>query len=134
MLTGSDDGNVRIWKARADEKLGVITARERAAIEYRDALKQRWKYDAEVGKVSRFVVFSPSLVPSADISALQEPAHAKTSLQGGTAQADNARRAAGQGGAEAEAHEGWREQAEGGKKEVGSCGANLTQCVVTILI
>jgi len=53
VLSGSDDGNVRIWKAHASEKLGIITARERAAIEYRDALKERWKMDAEVGKVSR---------------------------------------------------------------------------------
>ncbi|KAI0943494.1 hypothetical protein AcW1_002645 [Taiwanofungus camphoratus] len=53
VLSGSDDGNVRIWKARASDKLGIITARERAAIEYRESLKERWKMDAEVGKVSR---------------------------------------------------------------------------------
>ncbi|PFH48921.1 hypothetical protein AMATHDRAFT_64269 [Amanita thiersii Skay4041] len=53
VVSGSDDGNVRIWKAKAHEKLGVITARERAAIEYREALKQRWKMDSEVSKVSR---------------------------------------------------------------------------------
>ncbi|EMD36877.1 hypothetical protein CERSUDRAFT_51790 [Gelatoporia subvermispora B] len=53
VLSGSDDGNVRIWKAHSSDKLGVITARERAAIEYRDALKDKWKMDAEVGKVSR---------------------------------------------------------------------------------
>ena len=57
MLSGSDDGNVRIWKARASDKLGIITARERAAMEYRDSLKERWKMDAEVGKVSRCVSF-----------------------------------------------------------------------------
>ncbi|THH00311.1 hypothetical protein EW026_g2210 [Hermanssonia centrifuga] len=53
VLSGSDDGNVRMWKARASEKLGIIDARERAAIEYRDTLKERWKFDPEVGKVSR---------------------------------------------------------------------------------
>ncbi|KAL4072148.1 WD40 repeat-like protein [Scleroderma citrinum] len=42
VVSGSDDGNVRIWKAKAHEKLGVITARERAAIEYRESLKERW--------------------------------------------------------------------------------------------
>lgn len=55
VLSGSDDGNVRIWKAHASEKLGIVTARERAAIEYRDTLKERWKMDAQVGKVSRYV-------------------------------------------------------------------------------
>ncbi|KAL4076823.1 WD40-repeat-containing domain protein, partial [Scleroderma yunnanense] len=53
VVSGSDDGNVRIWKAKAHEKLGVITARERAAIEYRESLKERWKYDQEVGRISR---------------------------------------------------------------------------------
>ncbi|KII91650.1 hypothetical protein PLICRDRAFT_51786 [Plicaturopsis crispa FD-325 SS-3] len=53
VLTGSDDGNVRIWKAKASDKLGVVTARERAAMEYRDGLRERWKMDAEVGRVSR---------------------------------------------------------------------------------
>ncbi|TFK52971.1 WD40 repeat-like protein [Heliocybe sulcata] len=53
VVSGSDDGNVRLWKAKAHEKLGIITARERAAIEYRDTLKDRWKHDQEVGKVHR---------------------------------------------------------------------------------
>lgn len=55
VLSGSDDGNVRIWKAHAAEKLGVVTARERAAIEYREGLKKRWSMDADVGRVLRFV-------------------------------------------------------------------------------
>jgi len=53
VLSGSDDGNVRVWKAHAAEKLGVVTARERAAIEYRESLKQKWKMDSEVGRVQR---------------------------------------------------------------------------------
>ncbi|TFY83239.1 hypothetical protein EWM64_g775 [Hericium alpestre] len=53
VLSGSDDGNVRVWKANASEKLGIVTARERAAIEYRESLKDRWKTDAQVGKVQR---------------------------------------------------------------------------------
>ena len=44
---------MRIWKARASDKLGIITARDRATMEYRDSLKDRWKMDAEVGKVAR---------------------------------------------------------------------------------
>lgn len=55
VLTGSDDGNVRIWKARASDKLGIITAREKAAMEYRDSLRERWKSDSEIGKVARLV-------------------------------------------------------------------------------
>ncbi|KXN89697.1 DDB1- and CUL4-associated factor 13, partial [Leucoagaricus sp. SymC.cos] len=53
VLSGSDDGNVRVWKAKASEKLGVVTARERAAIEYRNKLKERWSVDSEVSRISR---------------------------------------------------------------------------------
>ncbi|KJA23813.1 hypothetical protein HYPSUDRAFT_39294 [Hypholoma sublateritium FD-334 SS-4] len=53
VMSGSDDGNVRIWKAKASEKLGVITARERAAMEYRQSLKDRWRIDGEVDRVAR---------------------------------------------------------------------------------
>lgn len=53
VLSGSDEGNVRIWKAKASEKLGIVTARERAAIEYRNTLVDRWKMDSTVGKVVR---------------------------------------------------------------------------------
>lgn len=53
IVSGSDDGNVRVWKAKASEKMGIITARERAAIEYRESLRNRWKHDQEVGKISR---------------------------------------------------------------------------------
>ena len=61
VLSGSDDGNVRIWKAHASDKLGIITARERAAIEYRETLKSRWKADAEINKIARYVSL-PSLI------------------------------------------------------------------------
>ncbi|KAG8919489.1 rRNA-processing protein sof1 [Tulasnella sp. 418] len=53
VVSGSDDGNVRIWKARASDRLGVIDGRERAAREYRDKLRERWKMDAEIGRIER---------------------------------------------------------------------------------
>jgi WD repeat and SOF domain-containing protein 1 len=53
VLSGSDDGNVRLWKAHASEKLGVVDGRERASKEYRDKLRERWKFDPEVAKVER---------------------------------------------------------------------------------
>ncbi|CUA74253.1 DDB1-and CUL4-associated factor 13 [Rhizoctonia solani] len=53
VLSGSDDGNVRLWKARASEKLGVVEGRERASKEYRDRLRERWSMDKEVGRIER---------------------------------------------------------------------------------
>jgi WD repeat and SOF domain-containing protein 1 len=53
VLSGSDDGSVRVWKAKANDRLGIVDARERSAIEYRESLKARWRADAEVSKVLR---------------------------------------------------------------------------------
>jgi len=53
VLSGSDDGNVRLWKANASDKLGIVAGRERAAREYRATLREKWKYDPEVGKIER---------------------------------------------------------------------------------
>jgi DDB1- and CUL4-associated factor 13 len=38
--SGSDDSNLRLWKARASEQLGQRTTREEAAQDYRQALIQ----------------------------------------------------------------------------------------------
>ncbi|GAA5828720.1 hypothetical protein JCM11251_005850 [Rhodosporidiobolus azoricus] len=53
VLTGSDDANLRIWKARASEKLGVVDKREQVRKEYRDGLREKWGTVADVAKVER---------------------------------------------------------------------------------
>lgn len=53
VLSGSDDGNVRIWKARASGKLGTMSTKELSKMEYRDSLRERWKDVGEVGKIER---------------------------------------------------------------------------------
>lgn len=53
VLSGSDDGNVRIWKARASDKLGVMDRRELARREYRDSLRDKWRDVADVKRIAR---------------------------------------------------------------------------------
>ena len=84
VLSGSDDSNVRIWKAKASEKLGIINTRERAAIEYRDSLKEKWKFDPEVGKIQRYVSAYLAHV-AVLISIPQDPSRTQASTQSGTA-------------------------------------------------
>lgn len=55
MLSGSDDSNLRIWKARAAEKLGTVDKREMARKEYRDGLRDKWGGVGEVAKLERYV-------------------------------------------------------------------------------
>jgi hypothetical protein len=47
---------MRIWKARAAEKLGVVDKREMARKEYRDGLRDKWGSVGDVGKLERYVL------------------------------------------------------------------------------
>ena len=58
VLSRSDDGNVRLWKAKTSERLGIIEVRDRAAMDYHQTLKEWWKVDAQVGRISRYVAFA----------------------------------------------------------------------------
>ncbi|RIB05561.1 WD40-repeat-containing domain protein [Gigaspora rosea] len=53
VLSGSDDGNVRLWKANASEKIGPKDYRERAHLEYAEKLKDRYKNLPELKRISR---------------------------------------------------------------------------------
>lgn len=53
VLSGSDDGNLRIWKSRASAKLGVMSTKEMSKMEYRDSLREKWSHVGDVAKVER---------------------------------------------------------------------------------
>ncbi|XP_078163398.1 WD repeat and SOF domain-containing protein 1 [Carex rostrata] len=51
VISGSDDTNLRIWKSKASEQLGVILPREKKKHEYNDALKARFKHLPEIKRI-----------------------------------------------------------------------------------
>jgi len=53
IITGSDDTNVRLWKARSHEKLGQLTPREETAMNYRQSLIEKYKHLPNVRKIHR---------------------------------------------------------------------------------
>lgn len=53
VLSGSDDGNVRVWRSNASERAGIKTVRERSKLEYDQALKDRYKHMPEIRRISR---------------------------------------------------------------------------------
>lgn len=53
IISGSDDTNLRLWKARASEKLGQLTPREESAMQYRSALIRKYEHLPEVKKIHR---------------------------------------------------------------------------------
>ncbi|KAI8009245.1 DDB1- and CUL4-associated factor 13 [Camellia lanceoleosa] len=53
VISGSDDTNLRLWKAKASEQLGVLLPRERRKHEYQEAVKNRYKHLPEVKRIVR---------------------------------------------------------------------------------
>ena len=53
IVSGSDDGNLRLWKARASEKIQDMDVRERAVVEYRQSLVQKFQHMPEIKRISR---------------------------------------------------------------------------------
>lgn len=53
ILSGSDDGNVRLWRTNASERVGVKTSRQKAKLEYDAALKERYKHMPEIRRIAR---------------------------------------------------------------------------------
>lgn len=54
LVTGSDDSNLRLWKARASEPVGMqLTPREEAAMQYRASLLKKYKHMPEVKRIYR---------------------------------------------------------------------------------
>ncbi|PWW73829.1 WD40 repeat-like protein [Tuber magnatum] len=53
ILSGSDDGNVRLWRAEASQRSHIRSARERAKLEYDSALKERYKHMPEIRRIAK---------------------------------------------------------------------------------
>jgi WD repeat and SOF domain-containing protein 1 len=53
ILSGSDDGNVRVWRTNASERVGVKSSRQKAKLEYDAALKERYKHMPEIRRIAR---------------------------------------------------------------------------------
>ncbi|XP_045467250.1 DDB1- and CUL4-associated factor 13 [Harmonia axyridis] len=53
ILSGSDEMNIRIWKARASEKLGPLKPRERQALQYAETLKEKFGSHPKIRRIKR---------------------------------------------------------------------------------
>ncbi|KAF6819919.1 U3 small nucleolar RNA associated protein (WD repeat domain-containing protein) [Colletotrichum sojae] len=53
LLSGSDDGNVRIWRTNSTERSGLRSAKQRQALEYNDALVERYSHMPEIRRIKR---------------------------------------------------------------------------------
>lgn len=53
ILCGSDEMNIRIWKANASEKLGLLSPREKAAQEYNQKLKEKFHSHPQINRIAQ---------------------------------------------------------------------------------
>ena len=53
VLTASEDFNLRVWKARASQRLGPISRREALAVDYRAKLVERHAHMPQVKRLVR---------------------------------------------------------------------------------
>ncbi|CAN3373463.1 hypothetical protein DIURU_003018 [Diutina rugosa] len=53
ILSGSDDTNIRVWRANASERAGIKSAKQRQKLEYDAALRERYKYMPEIRRIAR---------------------------------------------------------------------------------
>ena len=91
VLSGSDEMIVRLWKADAAEHLGTMAARQRAARNYDEALKARFKHHPEIRRIARHrrlpkEVYAAGKAQKAQAQAAKkrvENAHRNKSVKGG---------------------------------------------------
>ena len=53
ILSGSDDGNVRLWRTDASSRSGVKSAKQRQSLEYEKALINRYAHMPEIRRIRR---------------------------------------------------------------------------------
>ena len=53
VFSGSDDTNVRVWRAKANERPSAPLPRERARREYQEALVEKFQYMPEVKRIRK---------------------------------------------------------------------------------
>jgi DDB1- and CUL4-associated factor 13 len=53
ILAGSDDGNVRLWRANASDRSSIRTAREQQKLQYNEHLKEQFKHMPEIRRIAR---------------------------------------------------------------------------------
>jgi len=79
VLSGSDDANVRVWKARANESLARAMPRERAAKDYAAALVKKFGHMPEVRRITS-QRHLPSMIRSANAATTVAEAKARRKL------------------------------------------------------
>ena len=72
IISGSEDTNVRIWKAQAGDPLKPLLPREKEKMAYYDKLKKKYKYNQEVKRILRHKHLPKYIVKKNKIKQIQK--------------------------------------------------------------
>ena len=50
IISGSDEMCIRLWKARASERIGIMRDRERVALQYNEKLKEKYGQHPQIAR------------------------------------------------------------------------------------
>ena len=53
VMSGSDETNIRLWKAQSAEKLGKLRQRERVSLRYAAQLRHRYRFHPQIKRIAR---------------------------------------------------------------------------------
>ena len=53
ILSGSDDGNVRLWRSKASDRSTVRSSREKQKLGYDEYLKEQYKHMPEIRRIAK---------------------------------------------------------------------------------
>jgi len=72
ILSGSDDTNIRMWKARSTERLGTLLPRQMAADNYKEKLKERYSNAPGVRSIKNQKILPKSIKKAQHIRKIQD--------------------------------------------------------------
>jgi len=53
IISGSDEMNLRLWKARASERLNILRHKQRNSAEYQDKLRSKYQHHPQIRRISK---------------------------------------------------------------------------------
>lgn len=71
LLSGSDDFNIRLWRAVANDRAKIKSSRERAKLEYDNTLKERYKHMPEIKRIARHRHVPKTVKKAKEIKAIE---------------------------------------------------------------
>ena len=75
VLSGSDEMCIRLWKARASERIGIMRDRERVALQYNEKLKEKY---GQHPQIARLVLLPPPTSSNLSLQDCQTQTSAQT--------------------------------------------------------